>query len=142
MRFFETTIDALIPEWPPLDPLKRAFLRDYCACFVRRQIALAPAHIRVGIVCLFTIFRVFVLLRLGPLARGTKPRATRAAALSDFSTRGPSIFAGLERVLRSMTLLAFLEHPSVLSAIGEGSLADQPGALRGQGSARAETAAP
>ena len=32
---------------------------------------------------------------------------------------GPAAFAGLERILRSMTLLAFLEHPMVVAAIGE-----------------------
>jgi hypothetical protein len=104
----DATVDSLLPQWPPLSESDRATVSSHCVAFVRRQVSLAPAHIRLGIWILFAAFVAFAAARL------TK---ADAPALAKFSSSGPGAFAGLERVLRSMTLLAFLEHPTVLSAI-------------------------
>ena len=113
----ERTIDSLLPDWPSLSPAARVIVSRHCSAFVRRQISLAPAHIRMGVWMLFIVFMTFAMLRSA--APGSLSGGADAAALTTFSSLGPAAFSGLERVLRSMTLLAFLEHPSVLAAMGE-----------------------
>ena len=51
-----------------------------------------------------------------------RSRERRAAALRAFALERVPPFVALERVLRSMTAVAFLEHPDVLAAIGEESM--------------------
>jgi hypothetical protein len=119
MSVFDATIDALLPEWPALAPDSRVSISAYCARFVHRQIALSPAHIRFGVRVLFTAFCVFAFVRLGMRPLSSVPRERRAAALRAFALEQAPPFVALERVLRSLTVLAFLEHPDVLAAIDE-----------------------
>jgi hypothetical protein len=128
---FDATIDALLPEWPALAPDRRASVSAHCARFVRRQIALSPAHIRFGVRILFTAFCTFAVLRLGMRPLGSVPRERRAAVLRGFALEQVPPLVALERLLRSMTAVAFLEHPDVLAAIGEEQAsACGPGATR------------
>jgi hypothetical protein len=131
MSAFNATIDALLPEWPAMPLERRASVSAHCARFVRRQIALAPAHIRFGVRILFTAFCTFAVLRLGMRPLGSVPRERRAAALRGFGLEQVPPFIALERVLRSMTAVAFFEHPDVLTAIGE-----EPGPVSGRAAAR------
>src|SRR5262249_40430221 len=119
MSAFDATIDALLPEWPALQPERRLPISADCAEFVRRQIALAPAHIRLGIRTLFMAFCAYAFVRLGMQPLGSVPRERRAEALRAFALERVPPFVALERVLRSMTAVAFLEHPDVLTAICE-----------------------
>lgn len=119
MSAFDATIDALLPEWPVLQPERRLSVSAYCAHFVRRQIALSPAHIRFGVHTLFTAFCAYAFLHFGMRPLGSVPREQRAAALRAFALEQVPPFVALERVLRSMTVVAFLEHSDVLTAIGE-----------------------
>jgi hypothetical protein len=113
--YLETTVDSLLPDWPPLPPADRAAITRYCTDFVSRQISLAPAHIRCGIWILYAAFVLFAgLLAIG---QRTSQPSHAAVALSRFSSLGPAACVALERVLRSMTVLAFLEHPRVAAAI-------------------------
>ncbi len=113
----DKTVDSLLPDWPSLPTAERSLVSRHCSAFVRRQIGRAPAHIRLGVWGLLVGFMVFATVRA--LARGSLSAGADAAALAAFSSFGPAAFAGLERILRSMTLLAFLEHPMVVAAIGE-----------------------
>jgi hypothetical protein len=128
-------VDALLPDWPPLAPDARAPVSAHCARFVRRQIALSPAHIRFGVRILFAAFVMFAFLRLGARRLGSVSRERRAAALRVFAFELVPPLVALERVLRSMTTVAFLEHPQVLIAIGEDPLPPD-------GSAAAQAIAP
>lgn len=119
MSAFDATIDALLPEWPVLPAECRAAVSAHCAWFVSRQIALSPAHVRFGIRVLSAAFATFAVLRLGLRSLGSVPRQRRAAILSEFGFDGVPLLASLERVLRSLTMVAFLDHPDVVSAIGE-----------------------
>jgi hypothetical protein len=65
MAALDLMVDALLPDWPALSAESRSSVSAYCARFVRRQIALSPAHIRFGIRVLFTVFCTFAFLRLG-----------------------------------------------------------------------------
>jgi hypothetical protein len=118
MSAFDATIDALLPEWPALPPETSAAVSADCARFVRRQIALAPAHIRAGIHLVLVLFYVFAFFYLGMRPLGAVPRERRALALRAFAREQVPPFIALERVLRSMTLLAFLEQADVVAAIG------------------------
>jgi hypothetical protein len=122
MPALDQIVDALLPEWPALPSERRTAVSAHCARFVRRQIALPPAHIRFGIRILLTAFCTFAFLRLGMQPLGSVSRERRAAALRAFAIEHVPSFVALERVLRSMTMVAFLEHPDVLTAIGEDSL--------------------
>src|SRR5262245_64209567 len=119
MAALDQIVDALIPEWPTLPPERRASISAHCGRFVRQQIALSPAHIRFGIRVLFAAFCTFAFLRLRMRPLGSVPRELRAAALRAFALERVTPLVALERLLRSMTLVAFLEHRDVLAAIGE-----------------------
>jgi|SRR5215470_707526 len=119
MLAFDAIIDALLPEWPALPPERRASVSTHCAHFVRRQIALAPAHVRFGIRILLIAFCMFAVLRFGMRPLGSVERQQRATALRAFALEQMPLFVALERVLRSMTAVAFFEHTDVLTAIDE-----------------------
>lgn len=119
MVALDQIVDALLPEWPALPPERRVLVSAHCARFVRRQITLSPAHIRFGVRVLFMAFCTFSFLHLGIRRLGSVSRERRAAALRAFALEQVPPFVALERVLRSMTVVAFLEHPDVLTAIGE-----------------------
>jgi len=123
MLAFNHVIDALLPEWPPLPPDRRVAVSAFCGRFVSRQIALAPAHIRFGIRVLFAVFYVFAFLRLGLHPLSAVSREQRSKALRDFAFEQIPPFIALERVLRSLTVLAFFDHPDVVAAIGQESSA-------------------
>ncbi len=105
----DTAIDALLPDWPPLGPALRAEVSAHCVGFVRAQLRLAPFHIRAGFKLLFALFRLYALLRPGPLAR----------SLREFSSLPLPMVSGVERLLRAATMLAFFDDALVLAAIGE-----------------------
>jgi hypothetical protein len=129
MSAFDATIDALLPDWPRLPPERRMPVSACCAHFARGQIALSPAHVRLGIRVVLLAFYVFAFLRLGMRRLGSVPREQRAAALRAFAHEHVPPFLALERVLRSMTLIAFLEHPDVLATIsGAALVASDPAA--------------
>jgi hypothetical protein len=117
LRAFEATIDALLPEWPPLPAGCRSAVNISCSRFVARQIALSPAHIRFGIRVLFAAFCIFAFVRLGLRPLGAVAREQRAEVLSVFALEQVPPLVALERVLRSMTALAFFDHPDVLALI-------------------------
>ena len=119
MSSFAATIDTLLPEWPALPEQTRATVSSHCAAFVSRQIGLAPAHVRLGIRVLFLAFTAFAFLRAGLRPLGSMPRERRAALLREFGLDAVPLLLSLERVLRSLTMVAFLDHPKVTAAIDE-----------------------
>ena len=108
-------IDAILPDWPVLPPEARVEVSAGCARFVRAQLALAPLHIRAGVAVLLAAFRLYLLFTAGPFAS----RTAKSAALTGFSALPLPLVAGLERLLRSATLLAFFDAPAVLDALGQ-----------------------
>jgi hypothetical protein len=109
----DQTIAALVPEWPPLPPGGRETVTAACIGFVRTQLARAPFHIRFGVRVLFAGFSLYAL------GCAAFTPAARARALSSFSALPLPLVAGLERLLRASTMLAFFDHPLVLAALNE-----------------------
>lgn len=122
----EDTIDAVMPDWPMLSPVARAAAFAHCVDFVRAQLCLAPFHVRAGFRVLFVAYRLYALLHAGPYPS----RSSRAAALTAFSALPFPMVEGLERILRSMSLLVFFEDPDVLAALGEDSPAMRQAVFR------------
>ena len=115
----DRTIAALVPDWPALPPAQRDQVIADCIAFVRAQLALAPFHIRFGFRVLFIAFSLHALFSSEP-----------GHALTSFSALPLPLVAGLERLLRASTMLAFFEHPLVLKALGEPTPAERQQTFR------------
>lgn len=111
----DKTIEALLPDWPPLPPATRVQVSDQCINFVRAQLRLAPLHIRAGFWTLFAFYSLYALLRAGP----SPDRHRRSAILTDFSGLRLPMVGGVERLLRAAAVLAFFDDPQVLIAMDE-----------------------
>jgi hypothetical protein len=111
----DDTIDALVPDWPVLDAEEHAAAAARCTRFIRTLLRLAPLHVRIGFRLMFAAYTFYAFACHGPFPS----RLQRSAALTEFSALPFPMVGALERLLRSMTLLAFFEQPSVLSALGE-----------------------
>jgi hypothetical protein len=114
MQTFAAVIDALLPEWPPLPPEGRAVVSASCTRFVAQQIALSPAHIRSGIRILLIVFYTYAFFKLGLRPLAAVSRESCADAMRGLAF--PPMVA-LERVLRSMTVLAFFDSQEVQAVI-------------------------
>jgi hypothetical protein len=103
MSFLARLCDAALPEWPVVDDDARRRGRDAAAAFVRAEIALAPAHIRCGIAVLGTAFHITWML-----CGGNVESAVRLA---------PPL-RKYWQLIHQLAVLAYLEHPDILNAIG------------------------
>lgn len=103
MSFIARLCDRALLGWPAVDAEARACALDAAAVFVEREIALAPAHIRAGIRGLGVLFRAVMAV-----SGGDPDRAARLA---------PPL-ARYWQLVRQLAILAYLEHPAVLDAIG------------------------
>lgn len=130
-------IEALLPDWPKLAPEARAAATEAAIAFVEREMALAPVHVRIGLKALGAAFAVFA--RIAALGRGFKPlsRGKRETILRNWSRLGFP-FAAYVRVMRSLAVLAFAEHPATLAAMGLESAEEKQARFRAK---RAETLA-
>jgi hypothetical protein len=110
-------IEALLPEWPALDTSSHSRIHNDVVEFVRTEIVLAPLHVRLG-VGIFTgvFFAAAFVLGLG---RGfaRRPLHWRQGFLEVCGRITPQTRAMI-RLFRSLTLLAYFEHPLVLHALG------------------------
>ena len=120
MQMLEAMVDAVLPDWPPLPSETRAEVSRNAAAFVSRELDLAPLQISLGFHALLSAFRLYAFVRLGPRRLDHVSRAEREKALSGFSSLRLPMAPSLERLLRSLTILAYLEDPAVLKALGEG----------------------
>src|ERR1051325_8847055 len=108
MRGLEPIVEALSPEWPPLDAHTRENVLCDTADSVSRQLSLAPVHIAFGIRALLSAFRLYAFVRLGLRPLRLASSTARAKALAEFSALPLPMVEGLERVLRATTVLAFM----------------------------------
>jgi hypothetical protein len=104
-------IDALVPRGLGVPEAERDSVLDQVAGFVRAEGALAPLPIRLGL----TALSLALLAWLGVLALG---RRDREAALEYWDRFAGAPGRALTRMLRSLTLIAYLDHPLVRSRMG------------------------
>ena len=122
MQTLEVMVDAVLPDWPPLPSETRAKVSRNVAAFVSLNLDHAPLQIRLGFHALLSAFRLYALTRLGPRRLEHVSPAEREKALTGFSSLRLPMAPNLERILRSLTMLAYLEDPAVVKALGEGTL--------------------
>jgi hypothetical protein len=106
----------MLPEWPPLNAAAQGIVAGEIAGFVRRNLARAPAHVRAGVLVV-SIGLVFWQLLRAPLAAMGSP-ARRRALVSCQRIQGQVSVSAVVRLYRSLTVLAFYEHPLVVAAMG------------------------
>jgi hypothetical protein len=138
MTILDALFEAAVPELAPLDPIRAATVRQDCAESARRQLRASPLHIREAMRVLSWLFAAYVLLA----ARKTPSGMTRreiGRALSGFSRLPLGSLAALERLSRSLTLLAYFEHPTVLKALGEMPLGERQTVYRARRAASLAT---
>lgn len=109
-------VACLAPHGPPLPARSRAGVIDAAAAFVARQIGLAPLHIRLGALLLALVLRLWLkMLTPGVSDDCDVPlQAARAVALFE---RLPGPARSAVRLYRSMTVLAYYEHPALVAAL-------------------------
>jgi hypothetical protein len=101
-------IDALVPRGLGVPEAERDSVLDEVARFVRAEGALAPLPIRLGLTALS--LALLAWLGLG--------RRDREKALQQWDRLAGAPGRALTRLLRSLTLIAYLDHPLVRSRMG------------------------
>lgn len=113
----DALIDTLAPDWPPLPSQSRAAVVAHAAQFVDAQLAVMPFVVRVPAAILAVAFGLFAFMAGGarPFARQALLR--RRVIVGRWS-RLAYPFRGYIRLVRSMAMLAYLEHDVVRAAVG------------------------
>ncbi len=114
---FEALCESFLPDWPRLEPPQRQAALADTAAFVKAEIAIAPSHIRFGVGLLTAAFFLGALVVGRGRGFGRRGPAWRRSYLRRWLKLGPQAQA-LVRLVRSLTLLAYLEHALVLEVLG------------------------
>ena len=107
-------VSHLMPEWPVLEPRDREVVRVDVHRFVQEQLAGASLALRIPARLLGAGFATFACVaRLG---WEVHERAGQERKIELWQSLGFP-FRGYVRLVRSLTMLAFLEHPLVRDAL-------------------------
>lgn len=118
--FSAMIVRAMTPDWPLLKADTRDQIAGDVALFVERTILLAPAHVRAGVIGLSLMLGLW-LAAASMLNRSAARIAWAFSVFQKLPMAGPAVI----RVYRSMTVLAFYEHPVVAAAMGVEDAADR-----------------
>lgn len=110
--------EALLPLWPSLEASARDSVARDVVAFVRAELRLAPFHVRVGLAVLAALFSLYVAVATSGRGLGPLADAQRNRLLAGWERLGGNAARSFLRVMRSLTLLAFFDHPAVLAALG------------------------
>lgn len=120
----------LLPSFPPLAPEERSRVEDDLERFLADQLAGMPGHLRLGVRAALTAFAWLPLLRWGrPYAALPPPTQQRIVARWSASRIGPR--RDLIRLLRSLAVFFYLDHPAVVARL-EAETADALPPARGR----------
>ncbi|MCP5433769.1 MAG: hypothetical protein H6923_10920 [Alphaproteobacteria bacterium] len=114
--FLHALVRHLMPETPELSPRLRHAVEGAVTMQVARFLSLAPLHVRLGAAVLTLPVRLWLALRAPGWTRRDKPAQVRRA-LDALQAIAP--LAAAVRIYRTLTVLAFYEHPFVAEAMGE-----------------------
>jgi hypothetical protein len=129
VRLLDAVVEAAIPDYPPLAANDTAAVRAHVLAFATQHFRAAPLQVRLAATVLLGLFAAYCWVSKGKSLTALTA-AERSAALSEFSRRTPPLFSGLERLVRSVSVLAYFEHPSVLASSGYETIEDRQRARR------------
>ena len=114
----DSMVASLLPAFPVMPSNERELAVREAARFVRHELRLAPFHIRLPLrVLAVGLGSCYVIARMG--SRGDKAAAGAwPRAVAWWCAIGGAPAQSHLRLLRSLALLAFLEHPLVLVRLG------------------------
>lgn len=113
LRLLRQIVRALVPSHPNLEPGTRDQVEVAVVDFVADQIGSLPSFMRVPYSVALVGFDWLAVLRFGrPYTRLGAAQSQRYVALWDGAPIG--VFRDFVKLLRSCTLLAYLDHPLVM----------------------------
>lgn len=112
MAFDAIIVETMLPSWPLLDRQTREAVAKATTAHVKRAIAAAPLHVNLAVGVLSFAIGLLLLVVCFGAGRGAV-RQLKAERLYSFLQRLPGPTAAAVRLYRSMSLLAFYEHPAV-----------------------------
>lgn len=116
MSNFVALVEVLLPDSVVDDPqVRRQVHRDVCK-FVECELSLAPAHLRLGLRVVAAAFYLGAFFAAGGRTFASLNGASRLRILR-WWTRLGHVTRTFVRVHRTLSVLAFLEHPLVLDAL-------------------------
>lgn len=117
------TLDLIMPRYPAIGAAVRRQVLADTASFLHAQVRAAPAHVRLGVVALGLGFRTW-------MAAASVLRRDPAAALERWDSLGGGPGRAYLRLLRSLAVLSYLEHPLVLGGLGMPQVPEQQARFR------------
>ena len=116
------TVDVLLPSHPHLDPATSQVVRTDVAAFVVSQVNALPSFLKLPYLVAVTAFDLTPIFRKGRPFRRLDADA-RASALAAWDTSALAPKRNYTKLIRSCALLAYYDHPAVLSALHAEELA-------------------
>jgi len=115
--------DALLPQYPELSREEFAAVRNHAIDYTTGAVRSAPAHVRFGVMGLSLALAVWLIVnarRPGDVAR----------ALGQWEKLTGTPGRALLRLMRTLALFGFLEHPLVLAKLGVPQVTDRQASFR------------
>jgi len=116
-RMVGGVVEAILPCFPELEAGERAAVRRDAAAFVTSQIRAMPSVLRLPVVLAVLVLDALPLVRYGRRFRGLD-RARQEAALARWSANPLGPLRDVLKLLRSLALLAYFDHPLVAARLG------------------------
>ncbi len=117
MMFAALIVGTLLPDWPEVPKDARALAFADTVAWVERAVRGSPLHVRLGVLGLSLVIGAALRLRLSGVA-DERERAARAEAVFGLFQSLPGPASSVIRLFRSLTLLAWFEHPVIAAAMG------------------------
>ncbi len=111
-------IASLLPQDPLLERRQRDEVSLAVQDFLAAELRLAPWHIRFGLTALGLACATYCRLRLSGRRMGRVSPQECAAALDAWEALSGAPGRGFLRAVRTMTVLAYFDHPLVLAHLG------------------------
>lgn len=106
----------LLPRFPTLAPEEQSRVEEDLEQFLAAQLGAMPGHLRLGVRAALVAFAWLPLLRWGrPYAALPAPTQARVVERWSASRIGPR--RDLIRLLRSLTVFFYLDHPAVVARL-------------------------
>jgi hypothetical protein len=112
-----TLTSSLLPEWPAFDEPSRNAIHRAVTDFVVLELKACPSFVRLGVTALTVFFFTGSFVIGFGRGYGRRGPAWQRRYLTVWRRLGRSA-KSFERLMRSLTVLAFLDHPLVAAKLG------------------------